>query len=280
MSEAKSFTTAAQRREAVNKLAASVAEMKQVGVRVNAAGDDPAEKSLDRELRTAYEAAQSAYKAYQDGLPRLALSRCPFTGDIAHLAIDSFGLDGPWWNYEVPARPDDDLPPTVLAITGAVHIKGKGSKVPHLCKPGPAVPYVVPRLLVDPAIKAVVSTVKIGRYDAYPVFYYAEDTPFDLARVNRWGLNHYAAEDVYGEGYTVTVPDVAPDFDYDLEFYIRTGRLHWVAPGDTGLTLRATIAECPYIGLEGRQYPVAMQDGEMWSNLVELAVGDRGRTGT
>ncbi len=270
MNETKIFATAAERLAAIKKLAAAVADMERAAALVNNAKDEV----LNAGLRDAHERCRVAYNAYQDGLPRPALSRCPFTGAIVHLAIDSFGLDGPWWNYEVPARPGDDLPATVFAVTGAVNIKGNFSKLTHLCKPGPAVPYVVPRLLVDPRVKAVVSTLKVGRYDAYPVIYYAEDTPHELARVNRWGTDHYAAEMPHGEGYTVTVPDMAPDFDCDLEFYIRTGRLQWIMPGDAGLTLRGTTGQCPYLGLEGRRYPVAMQDGKMWSNLVDMTVAD------
>ena len=55
------------------------------------------------------------------------------------LAIDTFGFDGPWWNYDVPARPDAALPETVYAVTGAARIDDPAPNIPFLVKPGPAV---------------------------------------------------------------------------------------------------------------------------------------------
>ena len=49
-------------------------------------------------------------REYEEGLPRLPLSRCPLTGEVQVHSFDPFGLDGPWWNFEAPARPLlDDL---------------------------------------------------------------------------------------------------------------------------------------------------------------------------
>lgn len=264
----KKAMTAAQRREIIEAIdRALFARDKAADAYAKAKGDK--KKDLAGKLVKAQKKLLGAYKKYQDGLPRVAISRCPFTGETIHYAIDTFGLNGPWWNYEVPIRPVDETGPTVFAITGAVQIKGTTPKLPFMCKPGPEVPYVVPRLLVDSRVKAVVYKIKVGGYDAYPVVYFSEDTPFDLARINSWGLDYYMAEFPTGEGYSVTVPDLPIDFEPELEFYIRTGRLLWISPDDDDLTLRSTVEDCPYIGIEGRQYPVGLLDGKIWNSLVE-----------
>jgi hypothetical protein len=243
--------------------------MDRISAECNAAADDEASVMLEH-LDEAHRRAMDLYAAYQDELPRPAVSRCPFSGRVVHLPIDTFGLDGPWWDHERPARPIEEQVETVFAVTGAVHIDGEPPVTPFLCKPGPGAPYVAPRLFASPAVKAVVSSLLAGPYMAYPVIYFAEDTPWDLARINTWGLDHYSAELPHGEGYSVSIPDDPRDFDFDLEFYIRSGRLLWIAPGDGTLTLRATIEGCPYIGLPGIQHPVGLRDGVMWDSLVTL----------
>ena len=67
-----------------------------------------------------------------------------------------------------------------------------------------------------------------------------------------------------------SVPDDPADFDYDLELYIRTGRLLWIAPGDETLTLRSTVEGCPFLGLPGMRHPVGLRDGVIWDSLVIL----------
>jgi hypothetical protein len=107
-------------------------------------------------------------------------------------------------------------------------IKSPPPQTPFLCKPGPGAPFVVPRLLVNPAIKAVVSTIQVGDVTAWPVLYFSEDTPYDLIRINDWGSDSYIAETVHGEGYSWQTYDYFIDYDFDLEFYISTGRLLWI----------------------------------------------------
>ncbi|MBC8461670.1 MAG: hypothetical protein H8D67_27165 [Deltaproteobacteria bacterium] len=260
--------SADERRTLIKSLFAAIDEMDSLAEKYNRAEEDKA-VSLEKKLDAAHKHVRELYDQYETGLPRPALSRCPFTGIPVHLAIDTYGLDGPWWNYGVPARPIEELPATVFAITGAVNFLDRPPKTNFLCKPGPGVPYVVPRLLVNPQITAVLSTVKIGKYDAYPVFYFAEDIPYDIARINTWGMDHYSAETASGEGYHLHIYDYPIDSDFDLEHYIRSGRLLWIAPGDETLTLNSITGHCPYLGMKGRQYPVGIRDGQMWSCLLD-----------
>jgi hypothetical protein len=261
---------ALERQKVLSLLDASIERRSRIGAELNAA---PTEQMamLESDFADASEEVAQNYELYMNGLPRPAISRCPYSGKVFHMSIDTFGLDGPWWNCRVSARPVEDWLPTVFAVTGAVAFMAEVPRTPFVCKPGPGLPYVVPRLLVDPEIRAVVSALRIGDIDAYVTVYFSEDPPLDIARANTWGMDHYLAEDEFGEGYVARIYDHDIDFDYDLEFYIRTGRLMWIAPGDDLLTLRSVVDGCPYIGMSGRQYPVGILDGKMWNSLTAEA---------
>ena len=262
--------SAQERRTAIEAIDAALQQRRAMSDSINAAGSDATPP--DQGFAAANAAVVAAYARYEDGLPRPAISRCPFSGSLVTMAIDTRGLDGPWWNAEVPARPVEALPPTAFAVTGAVAFDEPAPQTPFVCLPGPGVPYVVPRLLARPEIKAVLSSLRIGDLDAYAILYFADPTPPDILRVNTWGLDRYSAESVNGRAYSGQVFDTEIDFDFELEFYMRTGRLLWIAPGDDTLSLRAVTGNCPYLGLQGRRYPVGIFEGKIWSTLVDQAV--------
>lgn len=261
------FKTDAERNTVLRALEKARQAMADAADALNASSDE-----MRDDKATAYDKAhtdvRALYNTYAEHLPTPAISRCPFTGSPFHYPIDTFGLNGPWWEYDRPARPSIRLPDTVFAVTGAVALKRSPPRTSFIVKPGPAVPTVVARLVVNPEIKAVVSSLKIGALDAYAIVYFAEFPPLDIARVNNWGMGYYLAENMFGEGYTASIPDLPLDFDTDLAFYIRTGRLMWIAPGDETLQLRSTLENCPYLDLPGRTHPVGLLNGESWNSLA------------
>ena len=206
----------------------------------------------DRDATRRREAIADEYEA---GLPRVPLSRCPFTRRAFELSIDTFGLDGLWWRYDVPVRPVEPRPASVFAVTGAIRLADKGKGVepaPFFRKFGPEVPYVVPRILLHPDVKAVVSHLPIGRHDGYAIVYYADPVPPALARFNDWASFECRFEMATStEAWQVTVEEDQL-LDVDLVRWIRDGKVHWIAPGDTALTLRSDVESCPYLGMEGR----------------------------
>jgi len=131
---------------------------------------------------------------YVEGLPRLLLSRCPFTKFELRHSFDPYGLDGLWWNYHDPARPLRERIYTCQAITGAVTLVQPVEVFPFLAKPGPGIPYVLPHLLQAPDVLAVLSTLACGRHTAYCVAYYAPDERDGLNWPNDWGANERWAE--------------------------------------------------------------------------------------
>ncbi len=201
---------------------------------------------------------------YVAGVPVTSLSCCPFTGQVMQHSIDHFGLDGLWWNFGAACRPVEQLPETYFAFAGALRLTGSPPWFPFVCKPGPELPYVLPRMLRHPAIKAVISTGSIGEHQGFAITYFAKPVPYEIPRVNTWGANEYKCLDDGGNLRWGSRPDNLSDKDFDLAPWIANGKLLWIPPGDTTLTLRDTVSGCPYIGLDGRRAITYIQNGKVW----------------
>jgi len=201
---------------------------------------------------------------YTIGVPVLPLSRCPFTNEVVQHSIDYLGLDGLWWDYDAAARPPEQLPATFFALTGALRLADTIPWFPFLCIPGPEVPYVLPRLLEHPAIVAVLSSVAIGAHQGYAITYFANPVPYDIPRVNTWATNTYTFPNEDGELAWDAQPDNPDEFGFDLEPWISSRQLLWIAPGDQTLALRDTVSGCPYLRLPGRRSITCIQEGDVW----------------
>ena len=208
--------------------------------------------------------ATSIARIYESATPVVSLSRSPFSGKVFESSLDNFDIDGLWWAYEFDYRPH--IPPvaTFFGWTGAMKLEGPIPNVPLKSMVGPEVPFVLPRLLDHPAIKAVVSSVLVGEHVGFPVVYYADPVPPKLERVDDWG---HAL-------YSTTKPDGSPtaghsvEYDYDKDFelgpWLASGKLQWIAPGDIDLTVCSGEKGCPFVALEGQRHRQYIQGGERW----------------
>ncbi|HEV2953962.1 MAG TPA: hypothetical protein VG015_07715 [Candidatus Dormibacteraeota bacterium] len=191
---------------------------------------------------------------YEKGLPHPELSRSPFTGRKTAHSLDDQGLDGLWWDYNQPIRPVNESPgSTFFSLTGALAFGGPVEPAPFPRRPGPQAPFVVPRMLLHPDVKAVISTIRVGAHTGYSIVYYADPVPPLLARFNHWGANYYAYESDESWNSWDRLVEEEQEIDFDLGPWITSGDLLWIAPDDMSLTLRATLEGCPYLDLPGSQ---------------------------
>lgn len=200
---------------------------------------------------------------YLEGLPVVELSINPFTNAVFSHTLDIYGLDGLWWNSETPARPMELLPETTIAFTGAVCLADPIENVPFLCSPGPGVPFVVPRVLEQEGVKAVLSSLPIGDHQGYSVVYFAEKELRTLEGFGDWGRNiafYDLGDDDYGWQEWIPAPS---DLDFDIKPWIEKGKLLWIAPGDETLSLRSD-KDCPYLAIHGNRFWQVVQDGRVW----------------
>lgn len=198
---------------------------------------------------------------YLKGLPVKALSRCPFTGHVLMRSIDLYGIDGLWWDYNNPARHQEELLPTFFAMDGALKLGTSLEKIPFTVSVGPEVPFVLPRLLKHEQIKAVLSCFPIGNHELFLITYYSEPMLNEIRRVNDLGTYFYKYPDIYGLLLNDFYQD--PVKDFHLEQWILSGKLLWIKPGDHSLILRSYLEGCPYLGLTGRQKVLAIYNGEI-----------------
>lgn len=236
--------------------------------------ENPKQKTLEGQLSGMHKEIQELLRRYLEGLPVRDLSRCPFTGKKFSLAIDDLGLDGLWWNFDAPKRPENELPATYFALDGALKLGGEPEKAPFFCSPGPDVPFVLPRLLEFIQVKAVISSVQIGPHTAYPIVYYADPMLYGEKRVNDWGTQRYwetgsIIPELWTPGQYVSLTPVTSEYDFDLEPWIKAGKLLWIAPGDTSLTLRGHVSRCPFLDLPGSRRLKFIRDGKVWEEEDE-----------
>jgi hypothetical protein len=223
------------------------------------------ERRLGHHQSAYAERISTLWSRYRELTPVLDLMRCPHSGEVLHYSIDTIDLDGLWWNYLTPARRRVPVPPTYFALNGAVRLTAPPTPAPFLCKPGPEVPYVVPRILEHPALRAVLATLTVGPHKAYAIGYFADPMPYRLPRANDWGTNDYWFRDAAGDELWNTLEENEAEFDFDLAPWITRKKLAWIAPGDGSLQLRTDTADCPYLHMTGRRTVSRVQDGLVWT---------------
>lgn len=204
---------------------------------------------------------------YRDRLPRLPLSRCPFTGAEVRHSFDPYDFTGMWWQRDDPIRPDDEpeAGQFFLALSGAVRISEPVEHTQFLVVPGPGLPFVIPRVLELPQVRAVLSYAPIGRHHGFSVAYFASAPLEGVRPPTLWGTD-WTVIDPSRRDPDDDLPDMEEDFDYDLEPWIRARKLSWIAPNDRTLTLRLDVAGCPYLGLTGDRHVQRVHYGETWSD--------------
>jgi len=210
--------------------------------------EDP---SFGSEIASILETFQVISRKYLNGLPKIPVSRCPFSGETVVHSLDIFGIDGLWWNYEAPIRPVEALPRTFHSMSGAVTVRQPVEKTSFVVHPGPDIPFVIPGLLAYPSVVAVLSSVRIGPHIGYPICYFSSDPGSVDFLVNSWG----ASERLEGQGMSERGWSnrelKVEEMDFNLEPWIRSEKLGWIEPGDSQFEIKTSLDDCPYLGLEG-----------------------------
>jgi hypothetical protein len=241
--------TAEDRRSLLDQVTHLQAELTSLRQQIEAEGETPELIAAEDQLVDTLLTTRQMYAART---PIVPLSRCPYTGLEVHYPIDTFGLDGLWWDYDDPVRPKRKLPPTVFALTGAIAPSDSVEFTPNIVSPGPSSPYVIPRLLAEDGTTAVLSSLKIGPHQAYAIVYFGFPAQPERPVVNEWGRQDWLIQMADPPGWDA-MPLLIKDCDFDLRPWIEGERLLWIAPEDEQLTLHLGVNECPYMDLDGRR---------------------------
>lgn len=213
--------------------------------------------------RVAIDRSLTLQRKYTEMLPTVAVARCPETDAIVQYAIDTGDLDGWFWDYDNPRRRHVDLPTSWLTMCGALLLREPVAAAPFTCEPGPGVPYVIPRMLSEEGVLAVINQIPVGPHIGWAISYFGpRRTGTKLENI--WGANTY---DVYADdGTWLGLNDndsPRAEFDFDLTPWLESGKLLWIAPGDPDVQLHSGAVDCPYTGIEGKQRKTSIFRGEV-----------------
>lgn len=208
---------------------------------------------------------EEMHEQYSEGLPAVGVSRCPYCREELALKADFFGLDGPFWG-DMGEDVFVSACPHFLTYLGALDLRGHTptlaeTGIYNQIHAGPAVPFIVPRLMAIPGMACVLSARDIveSRYRAYFMAYFA-NPPAPAEQGHQYWLRtqHMWNDPVRGEQWKVC----GDAWDFDLGRWLGNSRIAWIAPNDTSLALQAP-AGCPYVGLPGRRHPVILHRGTL-----------------
>jgi hypothetical protein len=217
------------------------------------------------ELRPILDRLLGLRKYYVDDLPATPVARHPSDGSVVTAAIDSAGLDGPFWDAQNPARPAEIMPPGFVVYSGSMRLVPDGLEhTPYLCLPGPPAPFVVPDLLEREGVQAVLVTVAVGAHTGYIVSYFSSGRSEPPPLPNEWGRREYWLRTEGRPVHMATSSDGWPAPDFELTPWIDGGKLAWVAPGDTTLSLERRSRGCPYLELRGDHRFQRVQLGQIF----------------
>jgi hypothetical protein len=211
-----------------------------------------------RAARKALAEMAAAEEAYFRELPKLAMACCPHCDKPLFRTFDPFGLDGLWWRSD--AQPDEPQPcPHFCVMLGAVDLRTSQPRPDFDVSPGPGAPFVVPRLLAQAGVVAVVSEIQMtDGAVAYPIAYFAKRRPPIQTLTAPWARTNFVYTTQLGVHAWRSAGEPAPDapapdtWDFDLGPYVSRGDVRWCDPGSDGSALSTAAPEAfPFANLAG-----------------------------
>jgi hypothetical protein len=216
------------------------------------------------QLKKAFE---DVSRIYYDGLPRVTLSRCPFCDQLFRHSFDPWGPDGFWWQEGSAGHTWEPEPcPHFGVLQGALHLnanppRGLERVAAYI---GPEVPFVIPRVLEQSPVVAVVSELPmLNGYTAYPIVYFTRQPLPPGSFTQSWTRATYNwADGRAGYGWRA---DTDP-WDFEIAPWVARGKLFWIQPGDAEMRIRSRAdGPCPYIALPGRRERQYIQGDRLWT---------------
>jgi hypothetical protein len=214
-----------------------------------------------REARAALLQLAALEEEYFRRLPRLSLACCSLCEKPLYRSFDPFGLDGLWWRSD--SEPEEPQPcPHFCLLLGAVDLAGQLPQPDFDVQPGPGAPYVIPRLLEQPGMIAVISELALSDgTTAYPIAYFSPRRPPIKTLTASWARTNFVYTTQLGEHAwrRATEPALGQPrdaWDYQLAPWLAAGKVRWCDPqGDRTTLSNAAASACPFLNLPGAKFP-------------------------
>jgi hypothetical protein len=211
-----------------------------------------------RSARKALAEMAAAEEAYFRQLPKLAMACCPHCDKPLFRSFDPFGLDGLWWRSD--AQPEEPQPcPHFCVMLGAVDLRNSRPRPDFDVFPGPGAPYVLPRLLAQAGMVAVISEIQmLDGAVAYPIAYFAPRRPPIQTLAAPWARTNFVYTTQLGVHAWRRADEPAPGepapyaWDFDLAPWAARGDVRWCDPGTDGSALSTASRDAfPFANVAG-----------------------------
>ena len=210
-----------------------------------------------RRAREALAEMAAADDAYFRDLPRIPVSCCPHCKKPLYRAFDPFGLEGLWWRSD--AQPDEPQPcPHFCVLLGAVDLRTSRPRPDFDVHPGPGAPFVVPRLLQNEGMVAVVSEIEMtAGAVAYPVAYFAPRRPPIQTLAAPWARTNFVYSTQLGIHAWRSADEPAPgapagdSWDFELSPWAASGSLRCDPDTDRSKLSTSPPTAFPFANLPG-----------------------------
>jgi hypothetical protein len=211
-----------------------------------------------RQARQSYAGLVAIEDEYFRRIPRLPMGACPLCATPLYRSFDPFDLYGLWWRSD--AQPDEPTPcPHFCVLLGAVNLGAHQARPDFEVHPGPGAPFVMPKLLAQEGMTAVISEILMeDGVRAYPIAYFAPRRPPVQTLTASWARTNFVYTTQLGE-HAWREADVPagpgdPTWDFELTPWVEGGRIRWCEPGSDRTKL-SEGGRCPYVGLPGTRTP-------------------------
>jgi hypothetical protein len=194
----------------------------------------------------------AAIAEYADRLPRVRLSVCPYCEQPLRRVFDPFGLDGPWWHVDVQAKYEEPVPcEHFRVLLGALYFGGR-TPVEAISdvRPGPEVPFVVPKLLALPGMICVAGRLTLATGDsAYPLAYFSDQPTRAIDLHQPWLRTMFWFTDEDGStGWSASNARL----EFDLRRFVENGQFRWTHLDQPANRVYVAADEpCPFLNLPG-----------------------------
>jgi hypothetical protein len=244
-------------------------------------GNGPDPKLMER-LRLLGSKADQAMYEFGGRQPYVLVSRCPYCEKPIWMKVGIFSLaDQFWYREDSDGREevaDESLCPHLFCVDGALNLNGHQPSEarrpmtaisdPDEIRMAAEVPFVKLRVLNLPTMVAVIHSFRIAeRYTAYPVVYFTEQQPEQTEYCIGWARTEYFDHVRHSEGKPAGATFIGKRSDaqdYELEKWVRKGKLFWLDPEDEDPPLaRGPVEAFPYSHVAGRRHPYLIRDGRV-----------------
>lgn len=218
-------------------------------------------KVLEKERNFLYVQIEPLVEEYWDWVPAVDLSRCPFCEAKLARLFDPVDLQGFWWMDRTQRqRPQPKGCEHFCLLTGAVNLNGLPPQGGLFeCRPGPDVPFVIPRILDLPGMTAVISSMAMHcGYTAFPVVYFSR-TPVPQPSLSQaWAEKEQRFTVGNQQGW-----DIKDEvYDYRLKSWIEQGKVRWLVSGKLN-DVEDAASSYPFGHIRGNARPQVLLNNEL-----------------